>query len=250
MTAHPKRAVTSYLEHAAALLARLADEQGAAISAAARLVADTLARDGIVHVFGSGHSHLLALEGFYRAGGLAAIDPMVTGSLMLHENAVLSTAFERTPGLGEALLNDCDPGDADLFILASNSGGNRVAIELAAGARARGLGVVAIVSGAHARSVDALQAQGQNLLGLADVVIDNLGETGDASQQVPGIPALMGPTSTITGAAIVHAIAIEAAQLAAEAGVVPDVFYSSNMAGGDARNAAAIERYRHRVRSL
>ena len=250
MTSNANAAANHYLQRAASLLLRLADEQGEAISAAARLVADTLVRDGIVHVFGSGHSHILALEGFYRAGGLAAIDPILSSSLMLHENAVQSTAWERTAGLGEAILSDRDPGPDDLFIVVSNSGRNRVGIELAAGARARGIRVVAIVSRAHASSAEALQVDRPNLLSLADVVIDNLGETGDAAELVPGIRALMGPTSTVTGAAIMHAIAIEAAQLAAEAGVVPDVFSSSNVAGGDARNTAAIARYRHRVRSL
>lgn len=245
----------SYLADTAALLARLANEQQEPITAAAQAVAETLVHDGLVHVFGSGHSHMLALEGFYRAGGLAAVDPLLAPSLMLHSNAVLSTALERTEGIGTSLFIDLQPGPHDAFILVSNSGGNRVAIELARSARQSGLTVIAIVSGAHARSALALRAQSEqaqtpNLIDLADVVIDNLGAVGDAATTVAGIAAPMGPTSTVTGAAIIHAIAIEAAALAAAAGVVPAVFSSSNVAGGDARNAEAIARYRGRVRSL
>lgn len=250
----------SYLTDTAALLTRLATEQQAPISAAAAIVADTLVHDGLVHVFGSGHSHMLALEGFYRAGGLAAVDPILVPSLMLHSNAVLSTALERTAGIGSSLLADLQPGPHDSFILVSNSGGNRVAIELARGARERGLSVVAIVSAAHARSALALNAQApgdkapheapSNLIDLADVVIDNLGAVGDAATTVVGVASPMGPTSTVTGAAIIHAIAIEVAALAAAAGASPAVFSSSNVAGGDARNIEAISRYRGRVRSL
>ena len=250
----------SYLTDTAALLTRLATEQQAPISAAAAIVADTLVHDGLVHVFGSGHSHMLALEGFYRAGGLAAVDPILVPSLMLHSNAVLSTALERTAGIGSSLLADLQPGPHDSFILVSNSGGNRVAIELARGARERGLSVVAIVSAAHARSALALNAQApgdkapheapSNLIDLADVVIDNLGAVSDAATTVVGVASPMGPTSTVTGAAMIRAISIEVAALAAAAGASPAVFSSSNVAGGDARNIEAISRYRGRVRSL
>lgn len=240
----------TYLAHVAALLARLDEEQGGAISAAADAVASALAADGLIHVFGSGHSHLLALEGFYRAGGLAAVDPILVESLMLHGNAALSTAFERSAGIGAALFADLGAGEDDCLIVASNSGANPVAIELAAAARARGLAVIAIVSLDHAGSRAALHADGASLLTTADIVIDNLGEAGDASIDVPGVGTRMGPTSSVTGAAIIQAIAVEAAARAAAAGAEPAVFTSSNIAGGDERNASVIARYRGRVRAL
>lgn len=239
-----------YLAHTATLLQRLADEQGAAIDMAAEVLARTLSSDGLVHVFGSGHSHLLALEGFYRAGGLAAVAPILVESLMLHSNAALSTALERSEGLGAAILADLDPAAADCLIVLSNSGGNRVAVELAQAAHERGMSVVAIVSAEHASSSQTVQAGKANLLGVADVVIDNLGVVGDASTHVDGIDPPMGPTSSVVGAAIVHAISMEAAARAAASGAAPAVFTSSNVTGGDARNAAAIARYRGRVRSL
>ena len=241
---------TDHLLHTARLLTRLADEQGDAIRAAAELVARTLSADGLVHVFGSGHSHLLALEGFYRAGGLAAIDPVLLESLMLHGNAALSTVIERSEGLGADILADLDPGAHDCLIVISNSGGNRVAVDMAEAARDRGLAVIAIVSGAHAGSPRALHAGKRDLVAVADVVIDNLGAEGDASTTVPGIPTRMGPTSTSVGAAIIHAISMEAAARAAARGMPPAVFTSSNVAGGDERNAEIVARYRGRVRSL
>lgn len=242
----------SYLMHASKLLERVAAGQHESISAAAEAVAETLVADGLVHVFGSGHSHMLALEGFYRAGGLAALNPILIESLMLHGNAALSTRLESAEGVGSAVYADLAPGASDCFILVSNSGSNRVAIELAQAARAAGQAVIAIVSVDHARarSVQAGQAAQQSLLDLADVVIDNLGEPGDAAIAVDGIESNMGPTSSVTGTAIMNAIAIEAASIAVQRGTVPDVFFSSNLAGGDERNTAAIMRYRGRVRAL
>lgn len=246
------RDVTSadYLDHAADLLRRAAQTQRTALAEGASAIARTLTAGGLVHVFGSGHSHMLGLEGFYRAGGLAAVNPILVDSLMLHGNAVLSTAIERTPGLGRGIFDDLAPEPRDVLIVASNSGGNRIAIELALAAQERGIPVIAIVSVAHARSASALHAGARNLLDVADVVLDNLGVAGDASASVTGIPDAMGPTSTVVGAALVHALCIDAARLAAAEGWQPEVFASSNVAGGDARNAAVIARYRGRVRSL
>ena len=76
------------------------------IRAAAELVADALAAGGVVHAFGSGHSHMLAEELFYRAGGLVHVRPILFEGLMLHASAPLSTALERMPGLAAALLED------------------------------------------------------------------------------------------------------------------------------------------------
>lgn len=241
--------VTAYLEHARSLVDRVLTTQLSAIERAGDLVADAVAADGLVHVFGSGHSHIFAEEFFYRAGGLAAVNPILRDELMLHRSAVESTALEREPGRGTAIFDSLAVTPADVLVVASNSGGNRVAIELAQAARAIGMPVIAILSLQHAQSVGSLHGGG-HLAQLADVVIDNGGMPGDAAVTVPGVPTPVGPTSTVVGAAIVNAIAVRAvAQLAAR-GVDPGVFQSSNMAGGDAYNRALLDRYGPRVRSL
>ena len=58
------------------------------------------------------------------------------------------------------------------------------------------------------------------------------------------------PTSTVVGAALLNAVVAEAVELLVAPGVVPDVFASSNMAGGDDRNDELVARYSPRVRSL
>jgi uncharacterized phosphosugar-binding protein len=231
-----------YLEIAGELVARLLDDEWPNIRAAAELVADTLAARGIVHAFGTGHSHMLAEELYYRAGGLVDVRPILFEGLMLHASAPLSTTLERLPGLAAALLEDhpIHPGDA--LIVASNSGSNAVTSELVQLARDAGARVIAVTSLRHATSSAARATALPRLHELADVVIDNGGCVGDAAVEIRGVGSRVAPTSTVVGAAIVNAIEAEAVGILVERGAAPEIFASSNVEGGDAVNAALLGR--------
>ncbi len=226
-----------YLAEASRLVERLATDEWASLSAAAALVADALARGGTVHAFGTGHSHMLAEELYYRAGGLVRVKPILFEGLMLHAGAELSTSLERLPGVAAALLEQHPIDDGDVLVVASNSGGNAVVREMASLARARGIPVIAIVSRAHASSGTARAAGATNLQDVADVVIDNGGAPGDAAVAIDGFAQRVGPTSTVVGAAALNAIVAEAAERLVTRGIEPDVFLSSNVEGGDDVNA-------------
>jgi uncharacterized phosphosugar-binding protein len=226
-----------YLAEASRLLERLAGDEWASLSAAAGLVADSLARGGSVHAFGTGHSHMLAEELFYRAGGLVRVKPILFEGLMLHAGAELSTSLERLPVVAAALLEQHPIAPGDVLVVASNSGGNAVVREMAGLARARGIPVIAIVSRAHASSGSARAAGATNLQDVADVVIDNGGAPGDAAVAIDGFAQRVGPTSTVVGAAALNAIVAEAAERLVAQGIEPDVFLSSNVEGGDDVNA-------------
>ena len=127
-----------YLVEAGRLVDRLLVDEWPRIRAGAELMADTLARGGVIHAFGTGHSHMLAEELFYRAGGLVRVEPILFEGLMLHAGARLSTALERLPGLGEAILDEHPMAEGDVLVVASNSGGNVVGSDpCAACARSR-----------------------------------------------------------------------------------------------------------------
>ena len=226
-----------YLAEASRLLERLAGDEWASLSAAAALVADSLARRGSVHAFGTGHSHMLAEELFYRAGGLVRVKPILFEGLMLHAGAELSTSLERLPGVAAALLEQHPIALGDVLVVASNSGGNAVVREMASLARAREIPVIAIVSRAHASSGSARAAGATNLQDVADVVIDNGGAPGDAAVAIDGFAQRVGPTSTVVGAAALNAIVAEAAERLVAQGIEPEVFLSSNVDGGDDVNA-------------
>ena len=231
-----------YLEIAGELVARLLDDEWPNIRAAAELVADALAARGIVHAFGTGHSHMLAEELYYRAGGLVDVRPILFEGLMLHASAPLSTSLERLPGLAAAILDDHPIRPGDVLIVASNSGSNAVTSELARLARDAGARVIAVTSLRHATSSAARATALPRLHELADVVIDNGGCVGDAAVEIDGVGSRVAPTSTVIGAAIVNAIEAEAVGILVGRGAAPEIFASSNVEGGDAVNAALLGR--------
>ena len=225
-----------YLERAAALVQRLLDDEWSAIDAAATAIATSLAAGGTVHAFGTGHSHMLAEELFYRAGGLVRVRPILFEGLMLHGSAPLSTALERLPGLAAALVADHGVDRGDVVIVVSNSGGNAVTAELVAAVHERGATVIAVTSVAHATSPWRRASASAPLHETADIVIDNGGVVGDAAVRIEGLDRAVAPTSTVVGAAALNAAVAEAVGRLVAAGIEPEIFASSNTSGGDAVN--------------
>jgi uncharacterized phosphosugar-binding protein len=240
-------AFEQYLDALVAIVTRIRDEQSFQIRQAAMLVTDTLAADGLVHTFGTGHSHLLAEEAFFRAGGLAAVNPIRDHRLMMLDGAIASTHAEREHGLAQSILEQHEVSPGDVAIIVSNSGRNAVPIEMALEMRAREARVVAITSLAQSRAATSRHASGKRLFELADVVLDNGVPEGDALISVPGIDSPMGPGSTVSGAALVNAVLVEAAALAAARGVRVAVLRSANLEKGDDELVRSIEPYRDRV---
>ncbi|MBA3231269.1 MAG: SIS domain-containing protein [Acidobacteria bacterium] len=244
-------AVDNYFAAASRLLARIASEQREPIMRAGREVSATIAGGGVLHVFGSGHSHLIAEEAFFRAGGLAAVNPVVDERLAFQHGALESTRAEHRPGYAQEILarEVLRPGEAAIVV--SNSGRNAVPVEMALALRAIGLKVIAITSVENSRSAPPDHASGLRLFEIADVVLDTCVPTGDAAIDVPGLATRMGPLSTIAGAAIVHAIAIAAAtDLAAQGRAVP-ALPSANVPGTTEEMLRGLLRpYRDRVRFL
>ncbi|MEV8252692.1 SIS domain-containing protein [Rhodoglobus sp. NPDC076762] len=235
-TLAPHSPAARYLQHASELIARLKSTEGTNILSAARIIADALIARRTVHIFGTGHSHLLAEEVFYRAGGLVNVSPLLFEGLMLHASAPLSTSLERLPGLAEALLRDHPIAADDVLIVASNSGSNAVTSELVQQVMAQGTAVIAITSLTHATSPQARPTALPRIHELATVVIDNGGVVGDAAVDIAGLGSRVSATSTVVGAAILNAVMAEAIQLSVDAGVVPDIYESSNTASGDVSN--------------
>lgn len=234
-----------YMERVRALLDTIVRTQMEAIAAAAKAVVRTIEQDGLVYLFGTGHSHMLAEEGHYRAGGLAPVCPILNTSLMLHESAVTSTLFERMPGLGPILLSRYQITDKDTFFVFSNSGVNAAPVEAAMAAKERGATVIAVVALAYASQV-APRVHNKKLPDVADIVIDNQGVPGDALVEIGDTDLRTGPASTIAGAFILNAILTEAAWRLAAAGHTPPVYISANMAGATEHNMRLVVAYRRR----
>jgi uncharacterized phosphosugar-binding protein len=180
---------------------------------------------------------------------LGAVNPILEEDLMLHINASKSTELERDPNLAESILSKHALKKGDVFIIASNSGGNALIEAMALEIKERGLTLIAITSVKHATS-PAARARGRKLHELADIVLDNLGEVGDATVDYKDISEKTGPTSTVIGAALVNAVVSRAVEITLEHGFVPKIFSSSNTTTGDVHNTELIESLKNRVTIL
>ena len=240
----------SYLGRISAMVARLHEEQLEQIREAGRLVAEALRADRLVHVFGTGHSHMLAEEGLFRAGGLAPVNAILESGLMLHEGAAVSTRLEKLPGYSPIVADKYGFEEGDLLIVISNSGVNAAPVEMALLAKEAGLKVLAISSVAYSKSVEPKTGASARLYEIADLTLDNLGEPGDAVIEVNGTGLKVGPTSTVIGATLLNAIFVEATCALAAEGVEPPVYRSSNMPGASEHNRRLVQRFAGRIRHL
>ncbi len=228
----------------------LAFRQEELICQAATLISKSLSVKGWIYTCGTGHSHLLAEEIFYRAGGFARVRPLLLPQLMLHESATGSTNEERKEGYAPILFQEYTITKNDVLLISSNSGRNAVPIELASYAHQQGVKIIVITNLAHSKSVTSRHASGLKLYQLGDVVLDNFGEIGDAALTLDGMDTPVGPTSTVIGTALLQAICVEAtAQLLAQ-GITPEVFASSNSDQGATHNEVLLEAYKPLVKML
>jgi len=218
-----------YFGKALAIAHQAAETQLGAIRVAAGLVAEALAGGKRFWVFGTGHSHTLAVELYGRAGGLADVRAILEPGLMLHEGLQKSSLLERLPGLAAVLLEVNQLASGDVVLIASNSGRNAVPVEFALGARERGAQVIALTSLAHTTSTTSRAPVGQRLFETADVVIDNCGVPGDALIEVDGSPERTGATSTMVGALLVQALTVEIVTKLTAAGETPNILRSLNV---------------------
>lgn len=241
--------IDQYLHVALERLQSSVTAQRTAVETAAKIVSDALQAGRFLYAFGTGHSHLLAEEIFYRAGGLARSAAILDEALMLHESATQSSILERQIERAAAILDRYPIGPGDVLVIASNSGRNAVPVEMALIAAGRGIRTIALTSLAHSRAFDSRHPSGKKLFEVAEIVLDNFADPGDASLEVPGMPRRMGPLSTLTGAFLINAIVVRSVELAVAQGCIPEVYASSNsdVAGWNERLIAS---YRDRIRHL
>ena len=230
-----------YVQQIVSLLVRIEAEECAKMAEAAEAVADVICRDGIVHTFGCGHSHLPCLDTFYRAGGLACVSPILDEDLMLHDGAAKSSRMEKVSGIAAEAFRRAGVKTGDLVVVISASGKNAAPVEMCECAKRAGVKLVTISSSAY---VD----HGAKLLSLGDIAIDCKVPYGDAVIDVG--EAKMGGLSTYASLFILNTILIEGAKKALARGAQPPIYTSGNVEGGTAKNVALEERYFGRIKRL
>lgn len=224
---------------------KLTDEMATAneklLPRVAKIIAESLSNDGVLHVFGSGHSSLLAQEVFYRAGGLAPVNAMLDVNLTVFGTS-RPTWVERLEGHAESIFASYDVRPGEVLLVISNSGINPVPIDMAIGARKRGLTPVALGSANVYQDAESRHSSGASLFDVSDHVLDTCVPYGDAIANIGDVST--GAVSTLLGSALLNMLTIEIVELM---GDDAPVFVSQNIPGGDEANAALIDRYRGRI---
>ncbi|MBA3355969.1 MAG: SIS domain-containing protein [Pyrinomonadaceae bacterium] len=244
-------AFEAYIDGLQAVLERIKCEQGNNIQRAGRLVATALSAGGVIHTFGTGHSHLIADEAFFRAGGIAAVNPILDERLIFLKGVLESTRAERESGLALELIAREDVRADDAAIIISNSGRNAVPVEMALEMKARGVKVIAITNVEQSAVSTAHHASGKRLYELADVTIDNCVPTGDALISLPGMDSRVGPASTVAGAAVINSIILVAVSEVLQRGELAPVLPSANVEGvGEETLRDILRPYKGRIKYL
>jgi uncharacterized phosphosugar-binding protein len=214
-------------------LQRLLDDQRDALDRAAALCTEAIAHDGLVHLFGCGHSRMLCEEMTPRQGCFVGWHTLVELALTYHNpivgpNGLRQTLhLEKTPGYAEQILRNFAFGPHDVLVVISTSGIREVIVEMAEGARRRGLPVIGVVSRAHCEQARPAHPSGKKLLDVADVVLDNGAPVGDSLLTLEGGAGKTGPFSTVGGAMVMNMLRCEVAQRLADRGIEP-VFLPSH----------------------
>jgi uncharacterized phosphosugar-binding protein len=242
--------IGNYRECVLDLLNRINTTQAPVIAEAAHLVAGSLLEDGVLHVFSTGHSHMIAEELFHRTGGLVPVNPIFDPGTMLHTGALRSTKLERLPGYAGVMFQGLDVREGEPMLIASNSGINPVPIEMAQLAKERGMNVICITSRDISTALKSRYATGKKLMDIADIVIDNCIMQNDAAVELNETGQRIGALSSIAGIYIANCLVVEVAARFKEAGVMPPVLMSSNMPEGDGFNNALLKKYGRRIKGF
>lgn len=230
--------ISEYFDQVKKILREVETSETEKILLSANIIASRLCDGKVLHVFGSGHSHILAEEISRRAGGLVCINPILDIDYTLMGGApTKGRRLERLEGFASAILDSYQLLKDEVIIIISQSGINVASVDAALFAKKLGLHVICLTSLDHSASSNSRHSSGKRLFEVSDIVIDNHVPIGDAVIQInEGLPKVS-PLSTVIGSAILQALIAHVAQKMVECGCkdVP-IWASANTEGGDEYN--------------
>ena len=244
-----------YLQDVQARLASVEAHQADNFKKAGAMIADACQQDRLIHVYGGGgHTVMMVCEMFFRAGGLANVNPIFGHDISPLCQALKYLQVERTTGYARCLIRYYEVGEGDLLLLFHNIGMNPTTIDAADEAKARGAKIIAVSSSDWRKKLPLdhhiRHPNKKHVFEYADLCIDDENPFGDAAFKVDGFDVTVAPTSTIVDAFIAHRLVIEAVAEMVRRGIQPPVFRSANLPGGDEFNAGLLKKYKPRVKDM
>lgn len=233
-----------YMNKVDELLHQVDETQKDKIKELAVKFAENIKTNHIIHVFGTGHSHMIGIELFCRAGGLGNVNAILDPDALTNFGARRSGAMEKVPGLADVIFDQYKFSKGDIMIIISNSGRNAVPVEMAMRAKKEGVYTIALTNLHQSQNTTSRHPSGKRLFELVDCVLDNCVPDGDGLMTVGGV--LTGPGSTISSIFILDTIVNEALQILAKEGCELPVFASQNVDGFN--NDGIYAKYEDRVK--
>lgn len=218
-----------YMQKVSELLQKVHDTQKDNIRELARRFADNIAENRIIHVFGTGHSHMIGIEMFCRAGGLANVNALLDPDALTNFGARRSGALEKVEGLADVIFDQYKIAKGDIMIIISNSGRNAVPIEMAMRAKKEGVYTVALTNHHQSMNSTSRHSSGKKLYEVVDMVLDSCVPDGDAMMNIGG--TLTGPGSTVASVVLLDTVVTEALKILDAEGKPKPVFQSQNVDG-------------------
>jgi len=237
-------AAIKYYDASTELLRRIRETQLPAIEKAAGICANTIERSGLVFLFGAGHSRMMCEEMTPRQGCFVGFYPIAHLALTTYADVLgpnnLRTALhlEKYEGYAEEILKGFKFGAEDAMVIISTSGIRPVIVEMALGAKRRGMPVIALCSLSHCNAGVSGHSSGKKLPEVADVVLDNQAPEGDCAVELAGLEWRTGPTSTLCGAMLINMLRCATAEKLLARGVKPELLPSHQFMGTETANAA------------
>jgi uncharacterized phosphosugar-binding protein len=243
---------SEFLSRLQEILAHFDETQSPALDEASVRMADTIANDGLVHLFGSGHSVIPVLDAFPRYGSFVGLHPVMDPRLMWFRvlgggGAQGLLWLERTEGYMSHFLATQPIARGDTMVIFSHGGLNAAPVEAAMYVRDKGVFVVGVTSSANLGR-PASHSSGKRLADLSDIVIDTGVPVEDALVSVEGWEAPVAGASTIVALVVVGELVSRTAAALVERGITLPTFVSPTVPGASvASNQRVFDAYRRRL---
>jgi uncharacterized phosphosugar-binding protein len=248
----------TYLDYCTGIIEKIKEQENL-IQQTASWFAKTIMAGRMVHVFGSGHSRIMAEEMWPRYGSFPGFNPIVELSLTYHNNVVGANGqrqamyLENVSGFAERILRNFGLNETDTALIISSSGCNIVPIEMAELFQQKKIKTVAIVSQKHLDASTSKRTDGKKLTDFADIILDTGAPAGDSMIYIDGLETPVSPGSTVGGIMIINSIKAEVAKLLTEAGQAPKVLTAGCVVGSEKAAAlfeAAYDEHAHRMAEI